>query len=640
MAGDSTSMTFKLFGHDVSASKTMEGVADKAGKVGDKIKTGLAAGAAAGGAALIAGFMQGMQVEQVTDKMNAQLGATGQHAADLGQIAGDLWANNFGEGPEDAANALRATLSSGIIDPKATNAQIESITGNVMTLAQTFDLDLGGATNAVSQMMRTGLAKNAEEALDVITRGFQTGADKGGDFLDTLNEYGTQFRKLGLDGATATGLISQGLRAGARDSDVVADALKEFSIRAVDGSKLTAQGFKDVGLNAGKMATAIGKGGTSARDALGLTLEKLRAIPDPVKRSQAAVALFGTQAEDLGDALYALDTKKAVGELGNVGGAATRMGQELNDNAGAKIETFKRQAQQQFTELAGSIITFAQQNQTWLVPVAKVLGVVAGALLAVVAAVKVWEAVQIAAKAATVAWTAVQWLLNAALSANPIGLVIIAVMALVAAIIIAWQRSATFRAIVTAALNAVKAAWQVLWNKVASFVGWLRAAFPAIRSIITAPFSAAKNWIVSAWNSVLSMFRSAPGRIAGYARGMWNGITSSFRGAINNIIGWWNRLSFSFPSINLGPMGSFGGWTVGTPDIPYLAKGGVVNRPTLAMIGEAGPEAVVPLGRGGAGMGVNVYVTAGAVGSKEELARTIVDALKTAQARGLKLGTV
>jgi phage-related minor tail protein len=39
-----------------------------------------------------------------------------------------------------------------------------------------------------------------------------------------------------------------------------------------------------------------------------------------------------------------------------------------------------------------------------------------------------------------------------------------------------------------------------------------------------------------------------------------------------------------------------------------MAKGGIVTRPTLALIGEAGPEAVVPLGRGGAAMGGNVTV--------------------------------
>ena len=55
-------------------------------------------------------------------------------------------------------------------------------------------------------------------------------------------------------------------------------------------------------------------------------------------------------------------------------------------------------------------------------------------------------------------------------------------------------------------------------------------------------------------------------------------------------------------------------WGLNLPNIPALAEGGIVKRPTLAMIGEAGPEAVVPL-KGGGGLGggvtVNVMMPAG-----------------------------
>lgn len=633
MAGDSTSLTFKLFGQDVSASKAIEGVGKKAAGVGEHVKTGLAAGAAAGGAMLVAGLMQGLETEKVTDKMNAQLGKTGPEAARLGKVAGDLWADNFGAGPEDAANALRMSLQGGLFDEKATDAEMKAITGSVMNLATTFDLDLGGTVNAVSQMMKTGMAKNSKEALDILTVGFQGGADKAGDFLDTINEYGTQFRKLGLDGATATALISQGLKAGARDADIVADSLKEFSIRAVDGSKLTSEGFKSIGLNAGTMAKAIGAGGETAEKALGLTLEKLRAMPDPVKRSQTAVALFGTQAEDLGEALFALDTTKAQNEIKNVGGAADRMGTTLNDNTGAKIETFKRETLVKFQQIAAGIISFAQENQSWLVPLLVVLGSFAAVIGTIVAAVKV-------ARAVMIAWTAVQWLFNIAMTANPIGLVILAIVALVAAIVIAYKKSETFRNIVQGAMRGAVTAWNWVWKKVGGFVGWIKSNWPRLLPILTGPIGLAVRWIVTNWGKIISMFKTAPGKIAGIAKGMWTGLVSSFKGALNSIIGGWNRLSFSVPSIDMGPLGSVGGFTIGTPDIPYLAKGGIVSKPTLAMIGEAGPEAVVPLGRGGFGQGVTVNVYAGAVGNEDFLAREVTRALKGAKAKGLMFGTV
>jgi phage-related minor tail protein len=106
-----------------------------------------------------------------------------------------------------------------------------------------------------------------------------------------------------LDASTATGLLVQGMQAGARNSDLVADAIKEFSIRAVDGSKTTSDGFKAIGVDAGQMAAQIARGGPEASAALDLVLNRFRAMPDPVAQSRAAVALFGTQAEDLGKAL-------------------------------------------------------------------------------------------------------------------------------------------------------------------------------------------------------------------------------------------------------------------------------------------------------------------------------------------------
>lgn len=342
------------------------GVEQAAGKEGDKagssfgkrfagkLGTLLKGGAIAGGALLAKGLVDSMGNEKTGDKLAAQLGAEGQWAKDVGSIAGKLYANAYGENLGEVNDALKNVLQQGLVPEDATNAQIERVTAKAMDLAETFDQDVAGAAGAVGTLMRTGLAKDADEAFDVITRGFQQGVDKQGDFLDTLTEYPTLFRNLGLDAKAATGLLSQGLDAGARDADKVADSLKEFSIRAVDGSKLTAEGFKAIGLDAAEMAATIAKGGPEAAGALDLTLDRLRAIEDPVKRSQAAVALFGTQAEDLGDALYALDPSSASKALGDVAGAADRMGNTLNDNAATKIESFKRRALQGLANFVGN----------------------------------------------------------------------------------------------------------------------------------------------------------------------------------------------------------------------------------------------------------------------------------------------
>lgn len=326
-------------------------------KTGIGTAVGLAAGAVVG-AGFAEAFSTALEQGTANAKLQGQLGLTNEEAAKAGKIAGDLYTANYGDSIDGVNDAIKSVIQN-------TNVGLDSIdlkpvTAKVLDLASVFDQDLGGVTRAVGQSIRTGLAKNASEALDFITKGFQAGDDKAQDFLDTLNEYGTQFRKVGIDGKTATGLISQGLKAGARDADIVADAIKEFSIRAIDGSTTTAAGFKSLGLSAKGMSEQIAKGGKPAAAGLDLVLDRLRAIKDPVKQSQVAVELFGTQAEDLGKALFALDPSTAVKALGDVAGAAGKFDQTVGRTPQALITGFFRTIKQgAITSIGGMITAFA-----------------------------------------------------------------------------------------------------------------------------------------------------------------------------------------------------------------------------------------------------------------------------------------
>lgn len=131
---------------------------------------------------------------------------------------------------------------------------------------------------------------------------------------------------------------------------------------------------------------------------------------------------------------------------------------------------------------------------------------------------------------------------------------------------------------------------------------------------------------------------------------IFGGISAGFqslwgvvRGAVNNIIDALNQInSFSWEregfEINTPLGNAFVGFDAGSfqlwPDIPKLAKGGIVRSPTLALIGEAGPEAVVPLGAGG-GMGstynINVHVAPG--GDMVEAGRQMVNAIRAYERR-------
>jgi len=161
---------------------------------------------------------------------------------------------------------------------------------------------------------------------------------------------------------------------------------------------------------------------------------------------------------------------------------------------------------------------------------------------------------------------------------------------------------ALIKAIVQPIISLLHGDWSKAWHQFKEQIG---EAWDGIKQQI----SGAIGIITGMFGGLISAVGELPGKIASAAVGMWNGIVSSFKSAINAVLGFWNSIEFKIPGFKVGPVG-FDGFTLGVPDIPLmkLAKGGIVNRPTLALIGESGPEAVIPLGNAGAGGGaVNIY---------------------------------
>ena len=583
-----TSLIFNIVAKD-KASAALQRFRDRVDAAAPAIGAGVAAG-------LGAGLVAEMDASAASDKLAAQLGVGPAEAAELSRVSAAVYTSAWGDSTATVNEAIRGVYQQ-IGDTSGAEGGLEGLTTKALALAETFDQDVNGATAAVGQMLRTGLAEDADQAFDILTRGFQTGADKAGDLLDTFNEYSTQFRQLGLDGETAMGLLSQGLSAGARDADLVADALKEGTIRLQELSADAAGALDDIGLSATEIQSAIAAGGPGAADALDQVLDGLRGVADESEQSQLAVALFGTQAEDLQDALYALDPSAAVAALGEIEGATNRVAETVADPSRA-LEQFKRTALTRLGEIAGGFVQWAMANQQVMLPLAGALAGIAATILLVRVGTAAWAAAQGIATAATMVWTGAQWLLNAAFWASPITWIIAGIIALVAVIVLIATKTTWFQTAWNTSWGAIKGAAQGAWR-------WIKDNWPLILTILTGPIGAAV-WIIKEHgDSIVGFFRDMPGRISRAASGMWNGITSGFKGAVNGIIRGWNNLSFTVGG------GSFMGvgipsFTLGTPNIPYLAQGGLISRAGAAVVGERGPELlslpggaqVTPLSRG------------------------------------------
>ena len=165
--------------------------------------------------------------------------------------------------------------------------------------------------------------------------------------------------------------------------------------------------------------------------------------------------------------------------------------------------------------------------------------------------------------------------------------------------------------------------------------GDFSGVWEALKGIVTDALSAIGDFISTFFDETLDFLRGLPDKIGRATLGMWDGIKNAFKEAINFIIRGWNRLEFRVPGFSIGPIG-YDGFTLGVPDIPLLADGGIVNRATLAVIGEAGPEAVVPLdqirGGGLGGPTYNITVQAG-VGDPGMIGQSVVDAITAYERR-------
>jgi hypothetical protein len=169
---------------------------------------------------------------------------------------------------------------------------------------------------------------------------------------------------------------------------------------------------------------------------------------------------------------------------------------------------------------------------------------------------------------------------NIAMALNPFSMIAIAVVGLGALLVVAYKKFSPFKTVVDTVFGAIDY--------------WItEVTIPAIKLMLTV-FKTVFNGIASIWN---------------------------------NTVG---KISFEIPKWVPG----LGGKGFDMPNIPMLANGGIVTSPTLALIGEAGPEAVIPLSQmGNMGGGMNITVQAGLISTPDQIGQQIIEAIQRAQRR-------
>ncbi|MFF8408975.1 phage tail tape measure protein [Streptomyces omiyaensis] len=614
---------------DALADEAAAGADEAVEETGSRLeRLAMVAGAAgiAAGAVLVAGITQALEQAQIKSKLAAQLGVAGPVAAQYGKLAGELFTDAIVTDFQQGADAIRAIAGAGLLPPRATNEQIKSIATTAADLANVFEVDLPMAANAAGAMVKNGLAKNSKEAFDLLTAGMTGLGPAADDLLETFGEYSPVFKAAGLSGETALGLMRQAIQGGwVKDTDKIGDAFKELQLRATEGSEGVSDAMKTLGLDAKKVGDDIAAGGKRGEGAMGLILDKLRELgPETQAAKQTVSALFGGPGEDLGAALFSLHVDEAADSLGNVTGAADKMGDSLRDNAAVKVEQFKRQAMQGLVDYLGTTVIpavekafrFVSEHSTeFKVAALAITGVLIPALglLAVTASVKlgivVWAWMTSGAasvKAAAVhvgsalttagAWVMMALRATGAFLATAASAVTNALRTAAAWAAAGVRMTATFLVAVlrvtavTLAQFALMAARAVAWAATMAAqwliamgpIGWIILAVGALVTTIILYWDEIKAGTLAAWDwivktitglgiALLQWFASWP---------IWAAISKHWESIKTGSKAMWDGLMAWLKSIPSRIVGYFSGWTIGSTITRHWqqAKAGAIRE--------------------------------------------------------------
>lgn len=296
--------------------------------------------AGVGAAAVGAGALAVNAANDMKVAMNGFLSETGKSKEETERyqdVLEDIYANNYGDSFEDIGQAMAdVTKNLGDLD----DVSLQTVTESAFALRDTFGYDIPESTRAAKAMM-DNFGIDGEKAMNLIATGAQNGLDYSGELMDSISEYSGYFETVGLDADDMFKIFEKGAETGAWNLDKVGDAVKEMSIRVIDGSESTREGFETIGLDADEMASKFAAGGDSAKEAFNKTIDALAGIEDPLEQNAAGVALFGTMWEDLGP--------EVVTQLADIQNGAYATGEELDgikdikyDDLASMFEALKR----------------------------------------------------------------------------------------------------------------------------------------------------------------------------------------------------------------------------------------------------------------------------------------------------------
>ena len=554
-------------------SSVMKGIGSSAIKVGKGLAVAGAAAATAVTALVSKSVGAFADYEQLTGGVETLFGAGGrsveEYAQSVGKSVSDI------QGKYDSLmsaqnvvleNANKAYMTAGM----SANEYMDTVTGFSASLISS----LGGDTNKAADYANSALVDMSDNAnkmgtdMESIKNAYQGFAKQNYTMLDNLKlGYGgtqEEMKRLLSDAEKLTGQrydissfadITQAIHAIQTQMDITGTTAKEASttISGSWGSLKAAFENTLVGLTTGgemfdqsldalvDSAKTFGQNVipaiTGALSGVGSLIESLAPVivaelpsmvsdilPHLVSATKSLVTGLISQLPALGKAvLDAIPSifdgmTDVIGEssVGKLKGSFEGLKNTITDtfsNIGPMLKDFCEGGISTFCDALSTAMDLASGAISVIEALSPVIGAVAGAIITYKGAVMLWNAAETAKNVVMGISTAAQWALNVAMTANPIGIVIVAIGALVGAFIVLWNKSEGFRNF-----------WINLWEKVKAIVtsAWegIKAGFEKIKNGI----SAVKEKVSTMWNGVKEKTSE-----------LWGGVKNVVSEKLNNI---------------------------------------------------------------------------------------------------------
>lgn len=550
---------------ELAENKTKLAEADKAADDLDKSLENVDPEQAAGGFTVLKGALADLVSQGIQAAING--------FKELARTSYEAW-QEYDEGADSIISATGATgkaaedlmdvyknVSKSVV---ASYGDIGTAVGEVNTRFGTTGDDLQGLSEKFLKFAKLNGTdvKTAIDNTQSSMAAWGISAEDAGLMLDTLN-------KAGQDTGVAVDKLASSLVTNA-------PALQEMGFNASDAAMFLANLDKN-GVDASSTMAGLKKALANAASEGKPMSEAMAEIEDKIKNASSstdaittATELFGSKAgaaiatavrdgklsfDELGTAMSDFegnvestfeDTEDAPDKFAL---AVQNIKTQLADVVDRLMKDYAPQIEKAFDKVTNEIIPKIEDGVKWLIDnlpnIGAAIAGITGALIAfqAVAAiqkiVKSWQAYKLATEGATVA----QWLLNAAMSANPIGILVAAIAGLVAAFVVLWNKSEKFREFWIGLWEKVKevagAAWEAIsgffsgaWEKVQEIWGsvseWFSEKWEAIKKVFSVVGEAIKkiwnavvNFLIDTFSPVINFYKTAFEIIGQLAAGCW-----------------------------------------------------------------------------------------------------------------------